>query len=234
MLYSRTELMIHKFHDEYLDLKLDDYDLTFDDGLHSQVIGIKKIISIYPNIKIKFFVSTGIIHVGQEPHTFNESDVAHLRFFDLGLTSDFVSYDDLLYLSKLSQVKIGFHGHMHIKPSYLKKNLSLLDRLNVWKTDAQEMVFGAIKFNESKIINKDDAFLYCPPYNEVDDLQIAIIRKAFSVYFDNELIVTGPRVDINTFDIAPSFLDRYSDVISDTQQAIINAMRIPPRYLSDL
>lgn len=235
MLYGRTELMIHKWHDEYLDLKLDDYDLTFDDGLYSQVQGINKIISIYPNIKIKFFVSTGIIHIGDEPQTFNESDVAHMRFFDLGLTTDFVSYDDLLYLSKLSQVTIGFHGHLHINPNYLKKNLSLLDRFAAMKTDANDMVFGALKFYESKIIKDIDQLFYCSPYNEIDDLQVSIIRKAFSLYFDKELIITdNSRIDINTFDVAPTFLERYNDVITSAQSAIINAMRVPPRYLGDL
>ena len=153
----------------------------------------------------------------------------------MGLTTDFVSYDDLIYLSKLSQVTIGFHGHMHIKPSYLKKNLSLLDRLAAWKKDATDMVFGAVKFNEAKIINNDEPIYYCSPYNEIDDLQVAIIRKVFSVYFDNELIITDKnRLDINAFDIAPSFLKRYNDVLTDAQSAIINAMRIPPRYLGDL
>ena len=234
MLYGRTELMIHKWHDEYLDLKLDDYDLTFDDGLYSQVVGIKKILLIYPNIKIKFFVSTGIIHTGDDPKTYNESDVAHMRFFDLGLTTDFVSYDDLIYLSKISQVTIGFHGHLHIRPSYLKKNLSLVDRLAAWKKDATKMVFGAVKFRELKIINNDDVY-YCSPYNEIDGLQVAIIRKIFSSQFNEKLIITDQkRIDINTFDIAPSFLERYNDVLTDAQSAIINAMRIPPRYLGDL
>jgi len=231
---EKKELMIHKFHDAYLDIQLDDYILTFDDGLFSQVLGIRKIVNVYPDIEIKFFVSTGIIHIGTDAQTFNESDVAHQRFFDLGLTTDFVSYDNLVELSKISQVKIGFHGHKHIKPSYLKKNLSLNDRLKTWKDDAREMVFGAVKFYEARLIQKDTKILYCAPYNEIDDLQIAIIRKTFANYFDNEVIVYGPRLDINTFDAAPSFLERYDDVLEDAQKAIINATRVPPRYLGDL
>jgi len=231
----KKELMIHKWHDEYLNIKLDDYILSFDDGLYSQVLGIKKIISKYPQIEIQYFVSTGIIHVGEESQTNNESDVAHQRFFDLGLTTDFVSYDDLRYLSNLQQVQIGFHGHKHIRPSFLKKNLSLIDQLKRWKADAQEMVFGAVKFYEARLIDKTRPILYCTPYNELHDLQIAIIRKCFSNYFEQELIIIGPeRMDINTFCVAPSFLERYDDVLVDAQKAIINAMRVPPMYLNDL
>ena len=227
------ELMIHAWHDRYLDLPLNDYILSFDDGLVSQVHGIKKIIEKFPTIEIRYYISTGIINVGLQDETYNESDVAHLRFKD-GITSDFVTYTDLRYLSSLPQVTIGLHGHMHLDIDHIKHNHSLNQYYLIIENDVKEMLFGAIHLFELGII-KNDVIHFCAPYNAIHNIYIALMRKQFAMYFPKaEFVVTGPeREDIFKFN-AVSFNDRYYGIIDKATADIVEAMRVPPIYLNDL
>ena len=226
------ELMIHAWHDKYLDMDLNNYILSFDDGLVSQVHGIKKIVEKFPDIEIKYYVSTGLLNVGQEKETYNESDIAHRRFKESGSTSDFVSYDDLIVLSKIPNVTIGLHGHMHLDLDHIRRNNSLKDQFAIWEKDILRMLFITITFVHQKIMHVDNVIHFCMPYNQTCPLYIAAVRKKFQVYFEDvQFIVTGAgRQNINMLPIAPSFLERYHDIITKEQKKIVNAMRIPPEY----
>ena len=191
-------LMIHQWDDKYLNLKLDDYILTFDDGLHSQIDGIKKIVNIYPDIEIQYYISTGIINIENVPSTYNDCRTAHSRFFNDNITSDYVTYDDLTYLKNLSNVTIGLHGHKHLNLNHLKKNKSLNDYYKLIEDDIKEMLFGAINLSQFNILN-NDIILFCTPYNQLDPLYNAVMRKQFNLYFPKaEIKVIGPgREDID-------------------------------------
>ncbi len=230
---TKQELMIHAWHDDYLKLPLDNYILSFDDGLYSQVLGIEKIIEIYPNIEIRYYISTGILNIGFEDSTCNESDVAHQRFKD-GMLSDFVTYRDLRYLASLKQVTIGLHGHMHLDLDHIKRNNSLLDYFEIMQNDVKEMLLSTIHLLEYDIL-KDDIIHFCTPYNQLHDLYIATMRKQFKMYFPKaKFVITGPgRQDIFNFN-AITFCDRYSGIIDKTNKKIIEAMRVSPVYLKDL
>jgi len=232
---KKQELMIHAWHDDMLKIKLDDYILSFDDGLYSQVLGIRKIVDIYPDINIHFYVTTGFINIDNCPRTFNESDIAQDLAINMEMYGDFVSYDDLIELSKLKQVTIGFHGHRHLRPSLFKRNNSLNDYIYHMRKDIDSMVEVALKFKDLQLIKNGAPILYCTPYNEKDDLVIALIRKGFNTFFSEPLIVTGPeRLDIFDFDECPPALERYSKFINEKQQKIISAMRVPPKYFTEL
>lgn len=232
---KKVELTIHKWHDDFLKIKLDNYILSFDDGLHSQVEGIKKIIKIYPNITIHFYVTTSFINYSSSKPTYNESDIAQDLAINWSNFSDFVTYDELLYLSHLPQVTIGFHGHKHLKPSMIKRNKSLSDYFEIMSKDHQLMIFTLINFYENCLIKKGEPILYCTPYNEYEPLIIANLRKQFAMYFKEELIVTGPdRLDILDFDEAPSMSERYDAFLSKKQKEMISLMRVPPKYFSEV
>ena len=195
------ELMIHEWKDDYLKLPLDQYILTFDDGLYSQFDGIKKINNVFDNIEIRVYISTNILHRGNESQTWNECQDAHERYFESGITTDFLNYDQLLELSKLDNVEIGIHGHNHLNLDALAKNKSLKDQLDIWNDDIKEMLFSTIRLIEQRIIDIRDLKLhYCTPYNQLNSLHTAIMRKEFQMYFPYvEMIITGPdRSDIET------------------------------------
>lgn len=191
-------LMIHQWDDKYLDLKLDDYILTFDDGLHGQIDGIRKIVDIYPNIEIQYYISTGIINVERILSTFNDCRTAHELFFNDGVLSDYVTYDDLIYLKTLHNVTIGLHGHKHLNLVHLKKNKSLNDYYKLIENDIKEMLFGTINLLQFNILN-NNVILFCTPYNQLDYLYNASMRKQFNMYFQGtEIKVIGPgREDID-------------------------------------
>lgn len=225
------ELMIHAWHDKYLEMDLNNYILSFDDGLYSQVDGIKKIVQKFPDVEIRYYVSTGLINVGGYPRTYNESDVAHRIFQETGNTGDFVSYDDLLELSKISNVTIGLHGHMHLDLQHLQRNYSLADQFKIWDEDILKMLFSTIQLVQQKIIDPNIIHL-CMPYNQDFPLYVATFRKKFSVYFpEAEFVVTGAgRVNINNLPLAPTFIERYNILMNEAQQKIVSAMRVPPEY----
>lgn len=223
--------MIHAWHDKYLNMDLENYILSFDDGLVSQVSGIEKIVHKFPKADIRYHVSTGLINVHGFPTTFNESDVAHKIFKETGCTGDFVSYDDLIHLAKIPNVKIGLHGHNHLDLQHLQKNKSLADQFKIWDEDITKMLFSTITMVHQKIIDPSTIY-FCMPYNQDFPLYVATMRKKFSVYFpDSEFVVTGAgRININSLPQAPSFIERYDSVLDEARREIINAMRIPPEY----
>ncbi len=195
----KKELMIHEWKNSYLNLPLDDYVLSFDDGLSSQVDGILNIIKAFPDIKIFYYISTGILNISGKEPTWSTCREAHRRFFEDDISSDFITYDQLLILSKIDNVTIGIHGHKHLNLETLAKNKTLKDQLDIWEDDIRSMVFSTIRLIEQKIIDIRDLNLhYCTPYNSPNDLHTAIMRKQFKMYFPYvEFNITGPgRKDI--------------------------------------
>ena len=182
--------MIHQWRDDYFKLKLDDYILTFDDGLYGQIEPIFKICNIYPDIEIRYYVSTGIINT-DDNRNYEECSIAHDNFFSNGDLSNYVSYDDLISLSKLKQVNIGLHGHNHLRLENLIKNKSLKDYFKIIEKDIEEMLFRYIDMYQNRIIKAGDIH-YCTPYNYTSDLYNALLRKRFNEYFpDADLNIVG-------------------------------------------
>jgi len=181
------ELMIHEFKKEYLNLKLDDYILTFDDGLYSQIQGIHDIIKKFPMVQIRYYVSTDIINTDCEKQTTNPCAIAHDNY-RAGVKSDYATFDNLIDISKYKNVIIGLHGHKHLDLIKLKNNLGLKDFFNIIQEDIRDMLNIADSFKN--IFNKK---YFCTPYNQYNDLYVAILRKAVP-----DINITGPgRIDID-------------------------------------
>lgn len=192
---SKKELMIHKWHKKYFKYDLQNYILSFDDGLYSQYEAIPEIIRKFPTIEIFFYVSTNIINRDYDPvREYDEAPIAHEKARN-GNFNSYVTYNDLKKLSIYQNVTVGVHGHNHISPRKLS-SLPLREQIKIWKNDAKEMIVNSIKMINNKIIKKEPLY-YCTPYNEYNDLQIGIIKKSFKLYFKEDLIITGPdRYDI--------------------------------------
>ena len=182
---NKKILMIHTFKKEYLEYKLDDYIITFDDGLYSQYQGSLDLIKKFPNIKIIIFISTGIIHTGDN-QTNNNSGIAHNLFFTHGITQDFLTLEQISELSKIPNITIGLHGHKHLNINWLKDQFSLNDIIVKWKEDFLKMAETVELWKQLKILKND--IYYCTPYNQYHSLLHPLMNK----YFNQELIILGP------------------------------------------
>ena len=212
----KHELMIHKFHKEMLNLPLHRYTISFDDGLASQVDGIYQILDKFPGQKIMYYTSTNLINHDASKVSYDESDVAQekARHEDL---SNFITYDDLIKISKLPTVTVGLHGHNHLDIERIKHNNSFKDAMDIIRRDIIEMVFRAINLYELRVIN-DDVIHYCRPYNQRHEVVDAMIRKELNLYFPKAEVIFHGSERRDVFDLPgfkPDFNSRYSEYLSE-------------------
>jgi hypothetical protein len=111
-------LMIHDIQKEYLDLNLDQYKLTFDDGLFSQYYYFP-LFKNHPE-KLRYFITTSFIKPGSARDMFNGQYISHLktrkymyRTFIKGNYDHFMTVEEIQELSKHPNVRIGVHSHFH-------------------------------------------------------------------------------------------------------------------------
>jgi hypothetical protein len=168
---KKSALMIHTIQDDFLKIKLENYILTFDDGLYNHFY-------YYPKLKLIqtekiFFISTNIICNTKQSKSFLSSEECHKKAF-MGNKEDFMNLEQLEYLSKERNVFIGGHSHFH-------KNLNTLsnlnDKVNHIKKDTELMLEWFHK-NLNLFPNK-----FCFPYN--DDLN-GLYKSILMTYGINE------------------------------------------------
>ena len=111
-------LMIHDMHKSYLDLDLDQYRLTFDDGLFSQYYYFP-LYKDHPEGLI-FFIATGFIQPGEAHGMFDGSYLSHLKSKKYMYRSyvekkfdHFMTTDEIRELAAQPNVEIGVHSHWH-------------------------------------------------------------------------------------------------------------------------
>ena len=144
-------LMIHDIRKEYLDLSLDQYRLTFDDGLFSQYY-------YYPLYKnhperLTYFIATSFIRPGKARSMYAGEYIPFLKpkkymyrsfiehKFDHCMTSE-----EIQELAAKSNVQIGVHSHLHdviLTRSHARKRKPL----SKWKLE---------RFQNSAEISKRD------------------------------------------------------------------------------
>lgn len=189
--------MIHEIlpglEEKFLLLNLDNYLLTFDDGLYSQVSFIEKVVDKFPNVEIIYYVSTNIINNNLEGsgRSYDICSIAHQKYFEKGDLSNYVTYKDLIKLSKIKNVKIGLHGHNHLNLTSLKNNLSLPDFFKKIQYDIVTMLHRYLDFEFAST-----EVLFCPPYNQYNDLYIAYARKQFLLHNKQFKVIPDERIAI--------------------------------------
>jgi hypothetical protein len=111
-------LMIHDIRKEYFDLSLDQYRLTFDDGLFSQYY-------YYPVYKnhpenLTFFITTSFIRPGKSRSMFAGEYLQALkpkkymyRCFIENKFDHFMTTEEIQELSTKPNVQVGVHSHWH-------------------------------------------------------------------------------------------------------------------------
>jgi hypothetical protein len=110
--------MIHDIRKEYFDLNLDQYRLTFDDGLFSQYYYFP-LIKDHPE-NLNFFITTSFIKPGEARNMFAGRHPSHLktkdymyRTFIEGKFDHFMTIEEVQEISKNKKIKIGAHSHLH-------------------------------------------------------------------------------------------------------------------------
>lgn len=105
-------LMIHEFKEDFLNLNLEDYILTFDDGLYTQYLFLDELLKI--DTDKYFFISSGIVC-----EEYKKQDNSYITCYDAhkkAFNNNFLNY------MKWSQIKeifnkpkcyIGCHSHYH-------------------------------------------------------------------------------------------------------------------------
>ena len=171
-------LMIHQIREEMFDLPLENYILTFDDGLYSHYYYYPKFAKI-PTEKI-YFISSGMISNGPQSLSFPPSDKAQEKAF-AGNFEDFMNVWQLKELMKDPLVSIGAHGHSH---KNLNDFASLFDKVNHIEKDTLEML-GWFKENLGFTPTK-----FCFPYNnDLNDLYPGLLKKrGFTNFYGKERI----------------------------------------------
>lgn len=111
-------LMIHDIRKEYFDLKLDQYRLTFDDGLFSQYYYFP-LLKNHP-AELTFFITTSFIQPGKARPMFDGEYISHLktkkyayRTFVEGRYEHFMTLEEIQEISTRPNVRIGVHSHLH-------------------------------------------------------------------------------------------------------------------------
>ena len=111
-------LMIHDIHQKYFDLKLNQYRLTFDDGLFSQYY-------YYPLLKnhageLTYFIVTSFIRPGKARSMYTGDHIPYLkakkygyRTFVEGKFDHFMTLEEVQLLSEQPNTRIGVHSHYH-------------------------------------------------------------------------------------------------------------------------
>mgnify|MGYP003624207817 FL=1 len=171
-------LMIHEFKEEYFDIPLDKYILTFDDGLYTQYKFIDELKKI--NTEKIFFISSNIIcpEDKDQDDNFIKCIDAHKKAFNNDFTN-YMKWSQIKKIDSLDNCFIGCHSHFHqLKTASCVECIILDNRL---------MMFDFIK-NLGYVPRK-----FCFPYNYQTPLYKEILSlKGFKSFYGNE------RIDINT------------------------------------
>jgi Polysaccharide deacetylase len=175
---SKPVLMIHEIKDSLFDLPLEDYVLTFDDGLYSHYYHFDK----FKKIKTQkiFFISTDIICDGAQSTEFPSSVVAHDKAF-AGNKEDFMTLEQIKELAKDPLVSIGAHGHFHKNLDQIPK---LFDKLKHIEDDA-ELMMNWFETNLGFIPKQ-----FCYPYNnDLKGMYATLLKKyGFNEFYGAERI----------------------------------------------
>ena len=170
-------LMIHEFKEEFLNLPLENYTLTFDDGLYTQYKFFNEIKKIKTN-KF-FFISSNIIC----PETVNQDNSfiscidAHSKSFK-GDYTNYMKWSQIREIDSYDQCNIGCHSHFHSLKTADCVECIMLDNRYMLNTFNKELNY----------IPKD----FCFPYNHETSLYRQILeKKGFINFFGKE------RIDIN-------------------------------------
>jgi hypothetical protein len=162
-------LMIHEVADWMFNLPLQDYILTFDDGLYTQYMHFDKIKQI--DTEKIFFISTGIVAEGDrvQSEEFITCTDAHAKLFESSDLSHYMNWSQIQEIAVDPQCEIGAHSHMHVR----------YNGFNV-VSDTKMMIDHFNKYNMKPVS-------FCFPYNDENEVYRALLKHyGFTKFYGKE------------------------------------------------
>ena len=175
----KPTLMIHEVREEMFKLPLEDYTLTFDDGLYSQYYYFDRFKALKTQ-KI-YFISSDIVCTNQtQSRAFTACAEAHAKAF-AGNKEDFMTLAQIQELMQDPNVTIGAHGHLHKNLDSIPK---LIHKVEHIKQDTELM----LEWFWDKLRIKPTAF--CFPYNnDLDGMYRGLLKSyGFTEFYGRERI----------------------------------------------
>ena len=168
-------LMIHEMREEFFDLPLHDYILTFDDGLYSQYYYFDRIKNI--DTEKIFFISTDIVAPASAVQStkFPKCSEAHDKYFNDQNSEDYMTWSQIREIASTDNCCIGGHSHAHQRLS-----------MTVLRTLIKDIKSMCREFN--------DQLGYCPtkfcfPYNESSPVYEKLLSKyGFRDFYSDERV----------------------------------------------
>ena len=164
--------MVHEMREEFFDFPLEDYILTFDDGLYSQYYFFKDIKKI--NTDKIFFISTEIVadEDVQQSMDFPTCSEAHDEFFNTGEADHYMKWSQIEIIHNTSNCIIGGHSHSH-------QRISSEPKLLISDTKRMKQSF--------KDNLKCEPDMFCFPYNADTGIYRSILSTyGFSKFYGDE------------------------------------------------
>lgn len=171
-------LMIHEFKEKYFDLPLEQYILTFDDGLYSQYTFIDELQKL--NTQKIFFISSQIVCSEEETqdNTCISCIDAHNAAFSESY-SHYMKWSQIKYINSLPNCLVGCHGHSHI--------YNIVSDVQTMIRDTREMT----KIFKTQLGSIPQHF--CFPYNIESQIYRGILHSYGLRYFYG-----SERIDIDS------------------------------------
>lgn len=111
-------LVIHDIREEYFNVELNRYRLTFDDGLFSQYYYFP-LFKNHPE-KLTYFITTSFIKPGEARRMYAGTPISYLkskkymyRAFTEGKFDHFMNVEEIQIVSQQQNVRVGVHSHFH-------------------------------------------------------------------------------------------------------------------------
>jgi peptidoglycan/xylan/chitin deacetylase (PgdA/CDA1 family) len=179
----KQTLMIHGFKEKYWSIPLQEYNLSFDDGLYSPFLFLSRLLEL--NTPLIFSVSTSIIcQEGiEQSEEIIDSHHAHKKAFG-GNFENYMKWSQIEEIGRHPLCTIAGHGHSHIDVS----KTTLYERISLIKNDTE----GMLDRFQSMLGYIPNTF--CFPYNYEDIVYKILMRDnyGFSHFLGKE------RIDIDT------------------------------------
>jgi len=171
-------LMLHELTEAYFDAPLENYILTFDDGLYSQYHFWDRLKAI--NTKKIFFISSGIICTGAQAPDTVACTVAHQKARQ-GNFENFLTIDQIKTIQADPNTIIGGHSHSHREFSEFS---TLAEKVEHIKHDTDLMINWF-----SATLNQFPSY-FCFPYNnDLNGIYTALLKnRGITKFYGSERI----------------------------------------------
>lgn len=167
---KKPYLMIHEFKEEFFELPLHRYILTFDDGLISPYLYLDKLMKV--GTQLIFSISTGIVCEKKQDKDFITAEEARIKAEEDYNYENYLLWDQIKKIRRSRNCMVAGHGHAHVR---LKDIKSLTEKVKIIHEDTDRM------FQEFWINMNFKPDIFCFPYNYDDKFYKGILKNKYGI-----------------------------------------------------